>query len=75
MELKDKQEEINLEIERLAKDPNVDYLDAILYYCDKNEIEVEEIKSVLSRHIIEKLEHELTCKRILKGKKVKREIV
>lgn len=29
------------EIETLVKDKNIDYIDAILYYCEKNNMEIE----------------------------------
>ena len=35
------------EIDRLVKNHNLSYMDAIVYYCEKNEIEIETAASMI----------------------------
>lgn len=35
------------EIDRLVKNHNLTYMDAIVYYCEKNEIEIETAASMI----------------------------
>ena len=43
-------------IEKLAKDSESTYLDALLDYCEKNSVEPEQIKPLITKSLKEKLE-------------------
>ena len=43
-------------IEKLAKDSESSYLDALLDYCDKNSVEPEQVKPLITKSLKEKLE-------------------
>ena len=46
----------SLRIEKLAKDSDTSYLDALLDYCEKNSVEPEQIKPLITKSLKEKLE-------------------
>ena len=46
----------SLEIERLASQKKLTHLDAVLYYCDKNEIEVESVSKLITKSLKDKIE-------------------
>ena len=46
----------SMRIEKLAKDSNTSYLDALLDYCEKNSVEPEQIKPLITKSLKEKLE-------------------
>lgn len=50
--------EFSMHIETIAKSNGITYIDAILDYCEKNEIEPKEISSMISQSLKEKLEVE-----------------
>jgi replication initiation and membrane attachment protein DnaB len=50
--------EFSLHIEKLALSNEVTYIDAILEYCEKNEIEPKEISALISQSLKEKIEVE-----------------
>lgn len=41
------QEKLIREIERIVIDCGTDYIDAIVHYCEKNDIEVETVASII----------------------------
>lgn len=41
----------SVEIERLVKNFNLDYIDAITYFCEKNNIEIETIASIVKSNL------------------------
>jgi hypothetical protein len=41
------QEKLIREIERIVIDCGTDYIDAIVHYCEKNDIEVETVASIV----------------------------
>ena len=43
--------EVLLEIEKLTRDGS-DYLDAILHYCDKHDIEIESIARYIKKNVV-----------------------
>ena len=47
---------ISMSIEKLAKDSESSYLDALLDYCEKNSVEPEQIKPLITKSLKEKLE-------------------
>lgn len=50
--------DFSLHIEKIAKANDVSYIDAILDYCEKNEIEPKEISAMISQSLKEKIEVE-----------------
>jgi len=60
--LKDKflcQTKFTKDIENLVKsDPDFNYIDAIVYYCDENKIELESVPKLISKPLKEKLKAE-----------------
>ena len=43
-------------IERIAKDSGCNHMDAVIDYCEKNKIELEQIKPLVTKSLKEKLE-------------------
>tara|TARA_B100000989_G_scaffold278098_1_gene239550 strand:- start:1124 stop:1357 length:234 start_codon:yes stop_codon:yes gene_type:complete len=43
-------------IERIAKDSGCNHMDAVIDYCEKNKIEPEQIKPLVTKSLKEKLE-------------------
>ena len=60
---------INFEIETLKlENPELTYLDCVLVVCESNNIEIESVKTMLSRIIKEKLEADANKLNLLKNK-------
>ena len=48
------------EIERIVLKDNMSYIDAIIYYCEKNTIDLESVPKLISKPLKEKLKWEAT---------------
>ena len=48
------------EIERIVMKDNMSYIDAIIYYCEKNAIDLESVPKLISKPLKEKLKWEAT---------------
>ena len=46
------------EVETLVNSDAMSYIDAIIHYCDSNEIELETVSKLISKPLKEKLKHE-----------------
>jgi|TARA_Y100000114_G_C11749932_1_gene323705 hypothetical protein len=46
----------SLEIEKLASEKRLTHLDAVLYYCDKNQVEVESVSKLITKALKDKIE-------------------
>ena len=46
------------EVEGLVKEDSMSYIDAIIHYCDSNEIELETVPKLISKPLKEKLKYE-----------------
>lgn len=46
------------EVETLVKDDEMSYIDAIIHYCDMNDIELETVPKLISKPLKEKLKFE-----------------
>jgi len=44
-----------LEIEKIVAEDNLNYIDAICYYCEINELEVDSITKLISKPLKERL--------------------
>ena len=43
------------DVEKIALDNSMNYIDAIIHYCEKNEIEIESVPKLISKPLKEKL--------------------
>ena len=48
------------DIEAIVKDDNLGYIDAIVHYCEQNDIDVESVPKLISKPLKEKLKWEAT---------------
>jgi Holliday junction resolvasome RuvABC ATP-dependent DNA helicase subunit len=47
------------EVERIAlNNPDMNYIDSVIHYCETNEIEIDSIAKLISKPLKEKLRHE-----------------
>ena len=50
----------SLEIEKIVIDENLNYIDAIIHYCELNELEIESVTKLVSKPLKEKLKWDAT---------------
>ena len=60
--------EFNQEIERFIKNTGETYIDAVVHYAEKNNIEVETISKMLNKVIRQKIESEASDLNLLREK-------
>ncbi len=46
------------EVEKVAFENTMNYIDAIVFYCEKNEIEIESVPKLISKPLKEKLKYD-----------------
>lgn len=46
------------EVEKIAHDNSMNYIDAIVYYCESHEIEIESVPKLMSKPLKEKLKYD-----------------
>ena len=46
------------EVEKIAYENSMNYIDAIVFYCEKNEIEIETVSKLISKPLKEKLKYD-----------------
>ena len=46
------------EVEKVALENEMNYIDAIVFYCEKNEIEIESVPKLISKPLKEKLKYD-----------------
>lgn len=46
------------EIERVVEKDSISYIDAIIYFCDQNKIDLESVPKLLSKPLKEKIKYE-----------------
>jgi len=56
------------EIERIVLQEKMNYIDAILYYCEKENIEVESISKLMTKPLKEKLKADATRLNFMKAR-------
>jgi len=59
-------EKFALEIENIATQENLNYIDAIVLFCDQNEIEVDAVIKLITKPLKEKLRWDATQLNFLK---------
>ena len=47
-----------LEIEKIVVDENMNYIDAICYYCEINNLEIESVSKLVSKPLKERLKYD-----------------
>jgi ATP-dependent Clp protease ATP-binding subunit ClpA len=50
----------SLEIEKIVIDEKLNYIDAIIHYCELNELEIESVTKLVSKPLKEKLKWDAT---------------
>jgi hypothetical protein len=48
----------SLEIEKIVAEENCNYIDAIVMYCEQNEIEIESVSKLISKPLKERLKYD-----------------
>ena len=46
------------DVERIAYENNMNHIDAIVHYCETNEIEIESVSKLISKPLKEKLKYD-----------------
>ncbi len=60
------QERFSIEIEKIVIEQNSNYIDAIITYCEVNNIDVESVPKLISKPLKEKIKYEATELNFLK---------
>jgi hypothetical protein len=45
-------------VEKIAVEYSMNYIDAIIHYCEKNEIEIESVPKLISKPLKDKLKYD-----------------
>jgi len=61
--------EFSLKIESIVKEKRISYMDAIIWYCDTNDLDVGTLNSMINKSLKEKIKNEAINLRMLKEKK------
>ena len=56
-------------IEGIVKEKRITYMDAIIEYCEKNDIDLSTVKSIVNKSLREKIKSEAVDLKMLKEKK------
>ena len=46
------------DVEKIAHENSMNYIDAIVHYCESNEIEIESVSKLISKPLKEKLKYD-----------------
>ena len=57
----------SMEIETIVANEKINYIDAILHYCEKNSLEVESITKLISKPLKERLKWDATRLNFMKA--------
>lgn len=57
----------SLEIEKLASEKELTHMEAVLYYCDKNQLEVETVSKLITKALKDKIEANARELKLLQG--------
>lgn len=58
--------EFSLKIESIVKEKHTTYMEAVILYCEQNEIDVSSVSSLISKNLKEKIKMEAVDLRMLK---------
>ncbi len=56
----------SLEIEKIASENNLNHLDSVLLYCDKNKMEIQTVKKLITKALKQKIEANASSLKLLK---------
>ena len=56
-----------MEVEKIVAEEDFNYIDAIVYYCDSNNLEIESITKLISKPLKEKLKWDATRLNFMKA--------
>ena len=58
--------EFSLKIESIVKEKKISHMDAVVWYCDENNLDTSQVSSLISKSLKEKIQLEATNLRMLK---------
>ena len=58
--------EFSLKIENIVKEKKISHMDAVLHYCEQNEIDTGTVSNLISKSLKEKIKLEATNLKMLK---------
>ena len=58
--------EFSLKIENIVKEKSISYMDAVLWYCEQNDIDTGTVSNLISKSLKEKIKLEATNLKMLK---------
>ena len=58
--------EFSLKIENIVKEKRISYMDAVILYCEENDIDTGTVSPLISKSLKEKIQVEATNLRMLK---------
>jgi len=58
--------EFSLKIESIVKEKKISHMDAVVWYCDENDLDTSQVSSLISKSLKEKIQLEATNLRMLK---------
>ena len=58
--------EFSLNIESIVKEKRISHMDAVVWYCEENDLDTSQVSSLISKSLKEKIQVEATNLRMLK---------
>ena len=58
--------EFSLNIESIVKEKRISHMDAVVWYCEENDLDTSQVSSLISKSLKEKIKLEATNLRMLK---------
>jgi len=58
--------EFSLKIEGIVKEKRISHMDAVVWYCDENELDTSQVSSLISKSLKEKIQVEASRLNMLK---------
>ena len=57
----------SLEIEKISSENNLNHLDSVLLYCDKNKMEIETVTKLITKALKQKIEADASTLKLIKS--------
>ena len=61
--------EFSLNIESIVKEKRISHMDAVVWYCEENDLDTSQVSSLISKSLKEKIKLEATNLKMLKFSK------
>ena len=58
--------EFSLKIESIVKEKRISHMDAVVWYCEENDLDTSQVSSLISKSLKEKIKLEATNLKMLK---------